>query len=79
MQMRLCEVCHQRVSVCNDGYGTHYYVGMEQWAILQKVAKQLKRLAADPNIQSLSATNALTYASTAILIDRPTPEPEKAP
>ncbi len=77
MQVRLCEVCCQRVSVHNDGYGTHFYLPMERRAIVQEIAEALKRLSTDPNIQRLTATYALLHASKLITVDQPASNPEK--
>ena len=78
MQVRLCEVCCQRVSVHNDGYGTHFYLPMERWAIVQEIAEALKHLSTDPNIQHLTATDALVHASKLIMVDRSASQPETA-
>lgn len=78
MQMRLCEVCSQRVSVHNDGYGTHFYLPMERRAIVREIAEALKRLSTDPNIQHLTATDALIHASKLITVDRPASHQETA-
>lgn len=78
MQVRLCEVCCQRVSVHNDGYGTHFYLPMERRAIVREIAETLKRLSTDPNIQHLTATDALIHASRLITVDPSASNPEKA-
>jgi len=76
MQVRQCEVCCQRVSVHNDGYGTHFYLPMERRAIVREIVETLKRLSTDPNIQHLTATDALIYASTRVMVDQPALPPE---
>ena len=77
MQVRQCEVCCQRVSVHNDGYGTHFYLPMERRAIVREIVETLKRLSTDPNIQHLTATDALIHASKLITVDRSASTPEK--
>lgn len=78
MQVRRCEVCCQQVSVHNDGYGTHFYLPMERRAIVQEIAELLKHFSTDPNIQRLTATDALICASKLITVDQPASNPEKA-
>ena len=78
MQMRLCEVCSQRVSVHGDSYGSHFYLPMERRAIVQEIAEALKRLSTDPNIQILTATDAIIHASKLIMVDRTVSQPENA-
>ena len=76
MQTRLCETCSQRVSVHDDGYGTHFYLPMERRAILREVSDLLMHLSTNPNIQRLTATDALIYASTRVMVDQPALPPE---
>jgi len=51
---------------------------MERWAIVQEIAEALKHLSTDPNIQHLTATDALVHASKLIMVDRSASQPETA-
>ncbi len=78
MKERRCEICCQRVSVHGDSYGTHFYLPMERRAIVQEVSDLLRLLSTDPNIQILTATDALVHASKLITVDRPASQRENA-
>ena len=49
---------------------------MERSVTVQEVVERLKHLSTDPNVQNLTAANALIHASKCLTVDRLAPEPE---